>query len=213
MKNSIRYEHQAHFRISHLVKRSEKEILFALHGYGQLSEFFLKKLRPIFHEERLIVVPEATNYAYLEGFAGRVGANWMTRHERESAISNNNQYLNAVLDTLLVKYPQKPVLKVLGFSQGAATVTRWVSQLKHPVDTLVLWGGGFAEDLDVSQTGQKLAESKCFIALGDKDEFITEASIAKQEALINQLGISAEKVVYKGGHDLDLEVLEQLLKA
>lgn len=211
MKNAIRYEHQAHFRISHLVNRSENEILFALHGYGQLSEYFLKKMKPLFHEERLIVVPEATNHAYLEGFSGRVGANWMTKHEREAAIQNNNNYLNAILDSILVKYTYSPTLKVLGFSQGAAIATRWISQLTIPVDTLILWGGGFAHDLNAEKVGRKLQQSKCFIALGERDGMITEESLLKQEELINSLGINAEKVHYPGGHDLDTELLSNLL--
>ncbi|WP_291784659.1 alpha/beta hydrolase [Cecembia sp.] len=211
MKNAIRYEHQAHFRISHLVNRNENEILFALHGYGQLSEYFLKKMKPLFQEERLIVVPEATNHAYLEGFSGRVGANWMTKHEREAAIQNNNKYLNAILDSILVKYNYRPTLKVLGFSQGAATATRWVSQLTMPVDTLILWGGGFAHDLNPEKFGSKLKQSKCFIALGEQDGMITEESLLKQEELINSLSIKAEKVRYPGGHDLDTELLSRLL--
>jgi len=213
MKNFIRYEHQAHFRMSHLVNRKEKEILFALHGYGQLSEYFLKKMKPIFHEERLIVVPEATNHAYLEGFSGRVGANWMTKHEREAAIENNNKYLNTVLESILVKYSYKPVLKVLGFSQGAATATRWVSQLAIPVNTLVLWGGGFAHDLNAVKIGGKLENSKCFIALGEDDKIITEESLGKQEELIRSLGVRAEKVTYAGGHHLDTDLLAKLLEA
>jgi hypothetical protein len=104
MKYTFKYQHTAHYRTSHVVNRNEKEILIALHGYGQLSEYFLRKLHPIFREERLIVVPEATNYAYLEGFSGRVGANWMTRHERESAIDNNHHYLNGLLENILLKY-------------------------------------------------------------------------------------------------------------
>jgi hypothetical protein len=102
MKYTFKYQHTANYRTSHVVNRNEKEILIALHGYGQLSEYFLRKLQPIFREDRLIIVPEATNYAYLEGFSGRVGANWMTRHERESAIENNNNYLNGLLENILL---------------------------------------------------------------------------------------------------------------
>lgn len=212
MKNSIRYEHQAHFRISHLVNRDEQEILFALHGYGQLSEYFLKKLNPLFSEKRLIVVPEATNLGYLQGFSGRVGANWMTKHERESAIDNNNKYLNAVLDSLLIKYSQKPKLKVLGFSQGAATATRWVSQLQVPVETLILWGGGFAHDLNTEKINGKLKESRCYIAIGENDEMITKESIQKQNEIIQSLGLSPNRINYNGGHDLDIKILSKLLQ-
>lgn len=211
MKNSINYEHIAHYRTSHIVKRQEKEIIFALHGYGQLSEFFLRKLSPLFTEDRLFVVPEATNYAYLEGFSGRVGANWMTRHERESAIINNNHFLNAVMESLWIKYSEKPTVKVLGFSQGAATATRWVSQLAIPVESIILWGGGFAHDLEPAKAQQRFRDSICYLAVGDQDHYITAESLQKQDELVKELGINAQKISYKGGHEIDVELLGRLL--
>ncbi|PSL05723.1 alpha/beta hydrolase [Cecembia rubra] len=211
MKNTIKYDHIAHFRTSQVVNRGETEILFALHGYGQLSEFFLRKLSPLFKEDRLIVVPEATNYSYLEGFSGRVGANWMTRHERASAIINNNQFLNGILESLWIKYKEKPKLKVLGFSQGAATATRWVSQLSVPVERLILWGGGFAHDLEPGMAQEKLNDSLCYLAIGEQDHFLTPESLQKQDQLVKDLGIKAKKVYYPGGHEIDVELLEQLL--
>lgn len=212
MKSSIKFEYSAHYRTSHVVNRQEKEIFIALHGYGQLSEFFLRKLQPVFYEDRLIIVPEATNYAYLQGFSGRVGANWMTKHEREMAIANNNNYLNVLLKSFLLKYSNKPKIKVMGFSQGAATATRWVSQLDVPVDTLILWGGGFAHDLDLGKTSKNLQETKCFIALGDQDEFVTEESIQKQDELIEAMGLEVKRLSYQGGHDLEIQLLAQILE-
>lgn len=212
MKSTIKFEYSAHYRTSHIVNRQEKEIFIALHGYGQLSEFFLRKLHPIFFEDRLIIVPEATNYAYLQGFSGRVGANWMTKHEREIAIVNNNNYLNALLQSFLLKYSNKPKIKVMGFSQGAATATRWVSQLDVPVDTLILWGGGFAHDLDLGKTSENLQGTKCYIALGDQDEFVTEESIQKQDELIKAMGLEVERLSYPGGHDLEIQLLAKILE-
>jgi predicted esterase len=212
MKSTIRYEHMAHFRTSHVIHGGEKEILIALHGYGQLAEFFLRKFEPLFNEDRLIVVPEATNYYYLQGFSGRVGANWMTKHEREAAIINNNNYLKAILDSLLIRYNEKPKIKVLGFSQGAATASRWVSQLPFPVDTLILWGGGFAHDLEFGKTCLQLKKTKCIIAVGDNDEFITVESLSKQEELIKAMNLQVERITYPGGHDLNVDVLIHLFE-
>lgn len=211
MKYIFKYQHTAHFRTSHVVNRNEKEILIALHGYGQLSEFFLRKLQPIFSEERLIVVPEATNYAYLEGFSGRVGANWMTRHERESAIQNNHTYLNGLLESILLKYRNKPNVKVLGFSQGAATATRWVGQLPIKVDSLILWSGGFAHDLNLEKTGEKLKHTEVMIVLGDSDNLITPDSIQKQDEFISLLPFKVKKLQFEGGHDINVQLLQKIL--
>ncbi|MCR9017113.1 alpha/beta hydrolase [Aquiflexum gelatinilyticum] len=210
MKASITYRHRGHYHMSHLPNRNENEIIFVLHGYGQLAEFFLKKLEPIFREERLIIVPEATNYAYQKGFSGRVGAIWMTSHERETAIENNNNYLNSVLESVLIKYEVMPSIKVFGFSQGAATATRWVSQLAVQVDKLVLWSGGFAHDLNITQAGEKLKKTEVIVVLGDEDPMITDESIQKQNEFIATLPFEVTRVEFKGGHDLDLPTLRSI---
>jgi len=210
MKASVTYRHRGHYSMSHLPNRDEKEILIAFHGYGQLAEYFLKKFEPLFREDRLVVVPEATNYAYQQGFSGRVGAIWMTSHERETAIENNNHYLNEILESVLIKYKQKPVVKVIGFSQGAATASRWVSQLSFKVDTLVLWSGGFAHDLDVSRAAQNLKDTKVVVVLGDSDPMITSESIQKQNEFIASLPFEVERLEFKGGHDINLPLLKSI---
>lgn len=212
MKNSIKFNFKAHYRTSHVVHREETELVFALHGYGQLAEFFLRKLSPLFSKERLIIVPEATNYFYQEGFSGRVGANWMTRHEREAAIENNHTYLNELLSSFLVKYETTPKVKVLGFSQGAATAARWVSQLEQKVDTLILWGGGFAHDMMIDKTKSALEHANTYVVIGRQDEFVTPESMKRQEDIISTLKLNVEKRFYDGGHDLNLPLLMELLE-
>lgn len=212
MKYQIKYTHTAQYYFSHSLTGKEKEIWFLFHGYGQLAEFFLKKFKSLFSEERLFVVPEATNYGYLQGFNGRVGANWMTKHERELAIHNNHQYLNGLLDNISEEYDELPKVNVLGFSQGAATASRWLGQLSIPISKLVLWGGGFAADLNIDKMGDKLKETSVAIVLGDQDKFITSESIQKQEELISVLKIQVEKYSYPGGHELHLPTLVRLLK-
>lgn len=211
MKASIKYEHQAHYYTSHLVNRKEKDIWIVLHGYGQQASFFLKKFEPVFSDDVLFVAPEATNYSYLQGFSGRVGANWMTKHERETAIANNHRYLNSIVELLFLKWETPPRIHVLGFSQGAATATRWVSQLKLPITCLVLWGGGFAHDLDVNLTAERLKNTKLFTVEGDRDELITEESKQKQQELISSLGLPVTHKVFEGGHELDLDLFKEIM--
>lgn len=128
MKKSINFQFQAQYSFSHEPSFQEKEIWLVVHGYGQLAEFFLRKFQGFDSPDRLFVAPEGTNYGYLNGFSGRVGANWMTKHEREIAIQNNHNYLDLLIGNLLSQYKERPKINVLGFSQGAATATRWASR-------------------------------------------------------------------------------------
>lgn len=211
MKASIRFEYEAHYFLSNEPTYEEQELWLVLHGYGQLAEFFVRKFKTFFSPERVFVAPEGTNYNYLEGFQGRVGANWMTKHERETAIANNHRFLDSLIDSLLEKYTHKPTVHVLGFSQGAATATRWASHWKGKIDTLVLWAGGFALDLDLGEAREAFSETKLVVALGDQDELITSENIQKQDLLISSLGKEVHRLSYPGGHELEPKLIEKII--
>ena len=73
---------------------SVKELWFVLHGYGQRAEEFIKNFLPIVHEDILIIAPEALSRFYTRGFAGDVGASWMTREDRMHEIGDHIRYLD-----------------------------------------------------------------------------------------------------------------------
>ncbi|MBN7810157.1 alpha/beta hydrolase [Algoriphagus sp. H41] len=211
MKQTIRFEYEAQYHLSQEPTFDEEEIWLVLHGYGQLAEFFVRKFHPFFSPKRLFVAPEATNHHYRQGFQGRVGANWMTRHERETAIANNHRFLDALLGQILDKYPSKPTVHVLGFSQGAATATRWASRWQGKIATLVLWAGGFALDMSLECAKEAFAETQLILALGDRDELITPDQLQKQEDLISSLNKEILRYSFAGGHELDAELLEKII--
>lgn len=211
MKKNFSFQYQAQYSVSHEPTFQEKEIWLILHGYGQLAEFFIRKFQEFDSTDRLFIAPEATNYGYLNGFSGRVGANWMTKHERETAIQNNHNYLDLLMEELLSQYQERPQINVLGFSQGAATATRWASRWIGEVRQLVLWAGGFAQDMILEAAKEKFSKTKFTLVLGDKDEFITPESIEIQQGLIENLQKEVKKLTFQGGHEIDTEMLSIIL--
>ncbi len=211
VKQSILFEYEAQFHLSKEPTLQEEEIWLVLHGYGQLAEFFVRKFKTAFSPQRLFIAPEGTNYNYLEGFQGRVGANWMTKHERETAIANNHRFLDRLMVSFLEKYPQRPTVHVLGFSQGAATATRWASRWNGKIDTLVLWAGGFAVDMDMAVAKEAFSQTEVILALGEQDELISSDNIQKQEELISRLGMEIHRLSYPGGHELESTLLEKII--
>jgi predicted esterase len=211
LKKQIRFEYEAQYTVSHEPSFQEKEIWVVLHGYGQLAEFFIRKFQAFDSADRLFIAPEGTNYQYLQGFSGRVGANWMTRHERERAIANNHRFLDFLLNDLLGKFKKRPKINILGFSQGAATATRWASNWEGNIDRLVLWAGGFATDLILEDARVKFLNTEIHLVLGEKDELISPESIEIQEELIRDLGKVVHRHFFSGGHELDQELLKKII--
>lgn len=210
MNKNISFQYQAQYSVSHEPTFQEKEIWLILHGYGQLAEFFLRKFQVFDSKDRLFIAPEATNYGYLNGFSGRVGANWMTKHERETAIQNNHNYLDLLMEEMLSQYQERPQINVLGFSQGAATATRWASRWTGEVGQLVLWAGGFAQDMVLEAAREKFSKTKFTLVLGDRDKFITPESIEIQQELIENLEKEVKKLTFRGGHEIDTEMLSKI---
>ena len=92
---------QKHFRYYLSENYShKKKLLIALHGYGQLAQYFAKKFDQL-PEDYALLVPEGMHRFYLQGSSGRVGASWMTKDGREFDIEDNLNYLNQLLSHVM----------------------------------------------------------------------------------------------------------------
>ena len=211
MKKFTQFTYETPYFLSHEPTGKEQEVWIVLHGYGQLAEFFIRKFIPHASENRLFIAPEGTNHNYLKDFQGRVGANWMTSYQRETAIANNHRYINGMMEEVLSAFDQTPRIHLLGFSQGAATGTRWASQWKGTLDSLVLWGGGFAHDLALEVAKEKFAATEVILVHGLEDELVTEESKKRQEELLLELGKPLNLLTFSGGHELDPQTVERII--
>lgn len=211
MKKTVEFSFEASYYVSHEPNFQEEDIWLVFHGYGQLAAFFIQKFRLFDAYKRLIIAPEGTNYTYIKGFDGRVGANWMTTHERDLAFANNHRYLDELVRQVMHKFQgKKPRIHILGFSQGAATATRWASRGSVKIASLVLWAGGFAADLNMDFAQETFLETAITVVVGSKDQLMTEESLSKQDVFLSKLGKKHKKIVFFGGHELNFDVLENI---
>ncbi|MBM4188741.1 MAG: hypothetical protein FJ206_15670 [Gemmatimonadetes bacterium] len=216
MTNPDRLSYPAH-RLSvprsaryHLLgeRRGADEIWVVLHGYSQLASTFLRWFEPVARPGRLIVAPEALSRAYFdEGGARRVGASWMTKEDREAEIEDYVRYLDALADELIGSIPPLPRLEVHGFSQGAATASRWVAYGRYAVSRLVLWGGTVPPDIDLERMRSHLRDGKVVVAVGDRDQFVTAEQVRNERARLLGLNLNLDVRQFTGGHVVDRSTL------
>jgi predicted esterase len=192
---------------------STKQLWFVIHGYGQLAEYFIRKFKTLEDHNICVIAPEGLSHFYLEDVASRaqtrnnrVGASWMTKENRLTDIENYLEYLNRVYKIVVSSNPDIPVT-ILGFSQGAATVSRWISNGKVTFHRFILWAGVFPPDMDFIVTKEILKDKKTYLVYGNLDPFINDASVEEMKALTNQLGILPETKIFQGKHDIDSQTL------
>jgi predicted esterase len=214
MERSIHFEFKAQYFQSSAISPDTREVWFVLHGYGQLAKHFIKKFNPIASRERVIVAPGGLSRFYLEGFNGRVGATWMTKEERLVDIDNYMSYLNQVYGEVTSNFEpeQKVDFHFLGFSQGAATVTRFLQWHQHDFKRLIVWAGSFPHDMEVAKLSDKLKEKEVVMVRGNQDPFIDSDSIEQQRFFIDSLGIDVTDITFDGKHEINNECLIKLAK-
>jgi predicted esterase len=181
-----------------------KKLLIVLHGYGQLSTFFSRKFSEMQTNGHDIVIPEGLHRFYLAGSAGRVGASWMTKEEREADIADNHAYLSEILKIYRSEYEE---FSILGFSQGGATAARFHCENPALFKSLILWASIFPPDVESPETSLKGRNN--YFVLGTQDEYF---STEKQKEVLNlHKELEMNVISFDGGHDIQKDVLESIL--
>lgn len=198
-----------YYTFGNLTSKTEK-VWFVMHGYGQLARYFIRKFEILDPEKNYIIAPEGLNRFYLEGFSGRIGATWMTREDRITDIKNYVTFLTDIYNSLLSDIPTTAEINMLGFSQGAATVCRWLGEGNIHYDKLILWAGIFPPDLQIEKASKVLASKPAIVVLGKDDEYITEERMAELASVTEDLNLSPKLIHYEGGHSIHGETLKKL---
>jgi len=191
-----------------------KYVWFALHGYGQLASRFLRHFEHFDPEEHLVIAPEGLHRFYNKGTGGHVGASWMTKEDRITDIEDYIRYLDQLYEEIVPKTDTTKVkVIVLGFSQGAATATRWAALGHSWLDELVLWAGVFPPDVPPIWNHERMQELQLTLACGTNDEYIAPNKWEEQLDALKEQGFSFETIQYEGRHRLQKEALDELKSA
>jgi predicted esterase len=193
-----------------------QEIWVVCHGYAQLARYFLRAFEPLNDGTRTIVAPEALNRYYFETAPGvhgrdaRVAATWMTREDREHEIEDYVAYLDALAARLREGSAARAEARIiaLGFSQGAATVSRWVARGVTDVAHVVLWGSSVAHDLELRP--DLFRGASLTLAMGDADPHISEQRVEREDRRLRDAGLHYRLLRYDGGHRIEPAALAAL---
>jgi predicted esterase len=198
------------------ITEATRQVWFVLHGYGQLAEYFLKKFSALDTQRICVIAPEGLSRFYLEdvtkrsqGGSQRVGATWMTRENRLMDIENYLTYLNSVYQVELGNRTGLDIT-IFGFSQGAATASRWAIHNTITFNRLILWAGIFPDDMDFERAHDVLSSKKIELVYGTADPFLNDQRLVQLRTLTERMNIEASVHTFAGAHELDADTLRLL---
>lgn len=197
-----------YYQLGELTARTRR-VWFVCHGYGQLAAYFIRHFAVLTDadENTVVLAPEGLSRFYLQGNGGRVGASWMTKEDRLTEIDDYVAYLNQLAARTLEICPPDVTITVLGFSQGAATVSRWLARARFRPARLILWAGAFPNDMDFAVATHLLRQLPVVLVCGDQDEYIKEADLERQRDFLRGLGVEPALRRFTGKHELNAVVL------
>lgn len=193
-----------------------RDVWVVCHGHRQLAGRFLRRFLPLRSDARLLVAPEALNRFYLaqagsHGRESRVGATWMTREDRRWEIRDYVRYLDSLAERIFDAVDRSAVrLRALGFSQGAATASRWTAYGQTAVDELVLWSGGLPPDLDLDRWSGRLRDTRITLVRGEQDDLLSPEAMDETEERLRSRDLPFRLLAHPGGHELDATVLDRI---
>ena len=214
VKSTIKTSRTARYFTLNSVQQQTENIWIVFHGYGQLSEYFIRHFEDLNSEKNFIVAPEGLSRFYVDGLTGRVGASWMTKDDRELEIEDQTEYINAVLADCGVDPKSKNQrLIVLGFSQGTATAVRWFANSGIRPAELVLWAGSFPHDVDASIMGETFNGLSTHFVHGTEDPFLKDVNLEEKTAQFSKMGLEFSSWTFDGKHVMDKPTLEKIVNS
>ena len=184
-----------------------KVIWFVLHGYAQTADTFLKSLKDLQTENVFIVAPEGLSRFYWKDFIGNPVASWMTKTDRETDIEDNIKYLNSLFNNIANSTKLHQIsIKVLGFSQGVATLSRWVFEDSFPIDEMYFYAGELAKELKFSESAN-YRNASLYYLYGNQDFFIKDNFVLKLQEDFENQKLNLTTFTFNGKHQIHKDAL------
>lgn len=210
LETHIRVQKTARYFSIGNINSQTRNIVFVIHGYGTQVKDFIEKFRPWENESTVILAPEGLSKFYLQGKFEKVGASWMTKEDRLNEIEDHVEYLESVYNIFIQQAPKARVI-ILGFSQGAATIWRWVVTGNVIPDVMICFAGTVPEEGE--EILRRKLEGKTLIGVfGKADPMIMTDRSESTANFLKNISQGAKIIWYEGGHDILPEPLEIISK-
>ncbi len=175
---------------------ASRGVLVGFHGYMETAAIQMDRLIAIPGSRAwTLIAIQALNRFYV-GRGREVVAGWMTREDREAAIADNINYVDAALDG--VPHDERTPFVYTGFSQGVAMAFRAAVRGRRRGRGVIAIGGDVPPELLADATASIPAT---LVARGRTDEWFTRARLDADVAALAARGVAVRPLVYEGAHE------------
>ena len=170
--------------------------LVGFHGYADTAEQHLEMLKAIpTNDPWLCCAVQSLNLFYTKSM--KIVGNWMTSFDRENAIIDNVNYVDAVVSELQNAFKASKQLVYVGFSQGAPMAYRAALLGRHSPAGLVILAGDFPPEL-ASADLSKLPP--ILLCRGSQDKIVPREQIEKDKAIFDSANVPCEVFEFEASH-------------
>ena len=180
-------------------------LLVAFHGYAEAAEAALDRLRAIPGADRWTCVSVQALNRFYQRRTNEVIAGWMTRQDRELAITDNIAYVGGVLEAVSREWPARPLVVFAGFSQGVSMAFRAAAATtSRAVGGVIAAGGDIPPEIPLERLPSLGAVVLC---RGTRDEFYSAEKFSADRQRLNDAGVAVTAVEFDGGHEWSSDVI------
>lgn len=209
----LRVSRTAHYSTYGILSKSTRHIWIVAHGYGQMASKMISRFDHLDGETHFVIAVEGLNRFYWHE-TNKPAACWMTSADRYDEIEDFVGYLDAVYSRYCRHVSEALVrIHLFGFSQGCATLWRWLHASRPLFHTMTNWAGWIPEDLSYLHLNSYFNDKAFFLHYGDVDHFITPQAVSEINRVIESNGLSIKISTFEGGHVIPKQELERYLRS
>jgi predicted esterase len=178
-------------------------LLVGFHGYAEGADADMDRLRAIPGADAWFLTSVQGLNRFYRGRTEVVIASWMTRQDRELAISDNLSYIASVIEAVVRESRIQSPLIFSGFSQGVAMAFRAACASTRPIAGVIAAGGDVPPELtrdDLSRIPAVL------MTRGERDEWYTPEKWNVDQSRLRAAGAHVRELAFEGGHEWNADV-------
>lgn len=168
------------------------------HGYGEHADRLLSELSLIPGADEWLLISIQGLHRFYSKSGKHVVSSWMTRQDRDSAISDNLAYVNDVVASVKEAHHTTDTLVYCGFSQGVAMAYRAAAHGNHTCHGIVALAGDVPPELKDEDT---IKWPSILIGRGNTDEWYTQGKMDADLEFFHSINVTSENCCFNAGHE------------